>query len=218
MTGLRCEFESGRPEASAQLHRIKKKVASMKEFMNQEHDQEALGQDDDDKTFDWSDLKTLSVESMIEHVEQQKDEEMTKAKEAWSEKVAREVMESNVGMRCNIQTNVKDHWVHSKNDISMDAVWARHHTKARCSLFTPCKTNGGPSKTDDLLGTRITVGEYVDGQIFFHVDDWKDESSAHSKLEKMWTGSTFFHQEVIEHTCQKRNGRQCPGDQVRLSQ
>ena len=55
--------------------------------------------------------------------------------------------------------------------------------------------NGGSAKTVELLCTRITVGTYVDGQNFIHVDDWNDESAAHNKLENMSTGSTFFHQQ-----------------------
>ena len=200
MTGLNCDFKSGRPEASAQLHRIKKKIASMKAFMNQDSDQEASRQDNDDKTFDWPALDYPDMESVIKYVEQRKDEEVRKAKELWSKRVSQEIMESNVGMESNNQFDVKDHWVYSRNRVSMLAVWARHHTMARSSLFTPCGTNGGSAKTVELLCTRITMGTYVDGQKFIHVDDWKDESAAHSKLEKMWTGSTFSIKQ-IRRTC-----------------
>ena len=195
MTGLRCEFNSGRPEASAQLHRIKKKIASMKAFMNQDSDQEASRQDNDDKTFDWPALDYPDMESVIKYVEQRKDKEVRKTKKLWSKRVSQEIMESNVGMESNHQFDVKDHWVYSRNRVSMHAVWARHHTMARSSLFTPCGTNGGSAKTVELLCTRITVGTYVDGQNFIHVDDWNDESAAHNKLENMSTGSTFFHQQ-----------------------
>ena len=204
MAGIGCTFQEGRAGAAAQLHCIQRKIKNAQDqFMNV-----TLAQDDtiidSDNDFDWSNADDHSIDSLIVFVEAKKDEQMKSACEAWSERVMVEVMQSTSGMtctRCGIGgegTGWQDHWGHRHGNASASGVWTRHHTKPRCSLFTPCKVNNGPKDLDSIIGTRVTIGKYEDGRSFFHVDDWKDEAMAHQKLEARWTGTTFFHELVSQ--------------------
>ena len=218
MTGLRCEFKSGRPEASAQLHRIKKNIASMKAFMNQDSDQEASRQDNDDKTFDWPALDYPDMESVIKYVEQRKDEEVRKAKELWSKRVSQEIMESNVGMESNNQFDVKDHWVYSKNRF-------------------PCMQYGpGTTQWQDLhYSHRVGQMEvqprllscFARGSQWAHMLMGRNSSTSMigrmnrqhtASLRRCGQGLHFPSNKYVEHACPRRYGRRHSRDRVRLSQ
>ena len=127
----------------------------------------------------------------------QKDNAMKEAQGEWSRQASHEMRGSASGMRTQGHQgpqDVRDHWEHCVGKSRNDEMWTRHHTKGRCALFTPCGTKGGPRNPGQLIGTRITIGRYIDGEDFFHVDDWKDGDVAHKKLRAMWTGTTYFHE------------------------
>ena len=68
----------------------------------------------------------------------------------------------------------------------------RQHHKPRLSLFTPMKVAGGPHNAASVGSVRVTVGKYADEQTFCKVDQWKVAMEPHQKMERPWTGTTFF--------------------------
>ena len=209
MKNLGCSFESGRAEVAAQLHRINKKVERAQECLFRDQDASNGTGVTEEIQLDWSGIESHCIESLIHYVEGKKDEVMSEAQDRWARRVSREVMESETALRSTEHADVKDHWGYSKTSNPADRVWTRHHTKPRCAFFTPCQTNGGPASSESLVGTRITIGTFDDGEDVLHVDSWKDRTVAHKKSKSMWTSTTFFHeghksrgqQGSVEPTC-----------------
>ena len=81
-----------------------------------------------------------------------------------------------------------DYW-HARGG---DGEWIRAHATPRTHLFTPAKVSKGPVCLDKLTGCRITKGVYKNGETFVISDNWRDKECAHEKLNREWTGVTFF--------------------------
>ena len=196
---LGCSFDEGRAEAAAQLHAINTKVLNEKG----KHDlafvtNKPIAESRDHK-FDWSGLNHVNVECMINFVEAKKDSDFEDAKADWNEKFIREssgACREFSCTKCSIGGSPeewKDHWSHDHRSEPTNRIWTRHHTQSRNTLFTPSKIAHGPKDMDKLLGIRVTIGKFKDGEQFFHIDDWKDDEVAHQKLRQEWTGTTVFH-------------------------
>ena len=155
---------------------------------------------DDRVKVDWSKAKSNDIDSLTNHIEDKKNKSMIDAIDKISNSTIKNVIESKSGMSCmrckcthGDPAAWNDHWDHGRNDGMGQSKIVRHHTKARRTLFTPSKVNGGPKDVSLLLPIRVTAGEYINGEKFFHVDDWHDERLAHAPLKEQWTGVTVFH-------------------------
>ena len=75
---------------------------------------------------------------------------------------------------------------------NQDGLWVvRDHVRSRSELFTPLRVSGSPP-AKALTPSRITVGEFCDGEAFRVVDCWTSRAFAHRNLGRSWTGKTFF--------------------------
>jgi hypothetical protein len=85
----------------------------------------------------------------------------------------------------NVTANKVDEW-HKQGLYVM-----RCHVKERTQLFTPRRIEGAPP-CRTLSGTRVTIGEYADGETFRRVDAWTARSTAHEEMSRPWRGFTIF--------------------------
>ena len=79
-----------------------------------------------------------------------------------------------------------------KWELRNDAVLVRAHAKPRECLFTPMKVAGGPKVGNKIGRTRVTFGQFEDGEKFTMRDDWKKSDEPHRRLRSAWTGYTVF--------------------------
>ena len=86
--------------------------------------------------------------------------------------------------------NGQDHWESNEEQAT------RHHVRPRRCLFTPTRVAAAPP-AKSLTGTRVTVGRFVDtGELFRVADNWTARATAHTPLQRLWTGKTTFWRRV----------------------
>ncbi len=94
------------------------------------------------------------------------------------------------GTALNLQAVHSDSWVQNSE------VWRRQHAKPRMCLFTPMKVAGGPLLSSDVPDTRMTFGKYLNGEHFEVIDNWRTAAEPHLRLERPWTGTTVFPEQL----------------------
>ena len=55
--------------------------------------------------------------------------------------------------------------------------------------------NHGPKDAERMLGVRVTIGKYNNGEELFRVDDWRDKAVSHLRMDSGWTGSTYLFED-----------------------
>ena len=81
-----------------------------------------------------------------------------------------------------------------------DGVIPRIHPKPRETLFTPMKVAGGPRDAKTVGSTRLTIGQFEDGEKIVVRDDLKIPKDPHRMLRGACTGSTIFLTQTSEVT------------------
>ena len=187
--GLGCQFEEGRAECAAQLHRIEKLMSEVTS------NNDAIPHDE----MNWENTEGWSIEDLTVHAERHQNQKFEQFVNQWSSDIALDVISSKAGigctkcMACGDPSGLTDHW---NAPTPIQNMWVRHHLRPRKSKFTPSKSKGGPSDMSTLSPIRITIGKYDDdGKAFIFKDRWSDKARAHEELDKGWTGFTVFTNE-----------------------
>ena len=84
---------------------------------------------------------------------------------------------------------VSDVW---KKGGYKDGVITRIHIKPSVVLFMLMKVAGGPKDAKVVGTTRLTIGQFEDGERLMVRDNWKTSKEPHRRLRGAWTGSITF--------------------------
>ena len=70
--------------------------------------------------------------------------------------------------------------------------WVRIHVNSRTAMFTPYEVAFGPKRGEAVGNVRIIVDNFMDGNEFLQMEEWKHLADAHDRTDRHWIGATIF--------------------------